>query len=214
MWLAWIGASWASPGSSGAVHLGAEPLERGASFAGAGVGFGWSLFAGAAVVPMIEGGAATGERSVVTAQVGALPSYTGAVPALVSARYLLADTESVHFGVSGNLSVFPFVNGDPAQVHLDPGLVLETGGDWVRFDAAVPLWGVSSAGRYVGFERYPVPLYSTIGVSFLQGEHHRVRVGLPELLSYHYRGEHTYFDVGGGTILLAGVAFTKIGWVF
>lgn len=204
----------ASPGSAGALHLGAQPLDAGTQFAGFAGGFAWTPEV-AVGAPMVEFGSAIGDRFAVTALAGVTAPVVSA-PALVSGRFLAVDSPGVRLAATLSATVIPeFVADVPGVgVHLSPGLALDAGGEKVRFDAAVPFWGLSSYNQYVGIERFPVPIFSTFGVSGALGEHQRLRFGLPELLSWHYRGKNVYVDVGGVTVLVVGAMWVKVGAVF
>jgi hypothetical protein len=203
----------ASPGSAGAVHLGAQPLPAGTQFAGFAGGLLWTP-GGAVGAPLVEVGTALGDRFALTATAG-VTAPVEAVPALISARWIAVDDEETRVSLGLSATVLPYVGiEDGVEVHLTPVLALDSGGEKLRFDAAIPLWGISSYNQYVGFERFPVPVLSTFGVSGRLGEHQRLRFGLPELLSWHYRGERVYVDIGGITVLVAGAMWAKVGVMF
>lgn len=211
-------AALASPGAGGAVHLGALPMPRGTRYVGIGIGAGYLGFRPAAA-PVVEAGTALGDRFAVIGLVGAELGWQVEVPVHLAGRWLAVDRPSARVAVTLAQTVVPPVREleRPLELHTTPGIAVDVGGERVRFDAAVPIWGVSSFGPTFGLERFPVPLLSTLGVDVLVGDdpgRHRVRVGWPELVSYHYRGEQVYVDVGGGTVLVAGSAFFKVGALF
>jgi hypothetical protein len=214
MVLGWmVATATASPGSAGAVHLGAMPLPGGTAYGGGGGLVAWTPD-GAAAAPIVEAGVGLTDRVALTLQAATVVPEPPGYPVLLSGRYLLLDQPDVRIAVTGNLTVLPLRDEEPLEIHLDPGVAIDAGGEKVRFDAAIPVWGVSSVGRYVGVERFPVPILSTLGVNFALGDHQRLRFGLPELLSWHYRGERMYADIGGATVLVAGAVWTKVGVVF
>jgi hypothetical protein len=203
----------ASPGSAGAVHLGAQPLPEGTQFAGMAAGMAWTPD-GAVGVPLVEVGTALGERFALTAMAG-VTAPVEVAPALISGRWIAVDDPEMRVSLGLSATTLPYVGDEPGvEVHLTPVLGLDGGGEKVRFDATIPFWGLSSYNQYVGFEHFPVPVLSSFGVSGRLGEHQRLRFGLPELLSWHYRGEKVYADIGGVTVLVAGAMWAKVGMVF
>lgn len=215
--LSLLSSASASPGSFGALHLGASPLQSGTQFAGFGGGVAWAG-SSAVAAPVVEAGSALGDRFAVTALAALALPGTPAAPLLVQGRALVVDQDDVRFAVTLSALAIPYFDRQDTnalETHLTPGFAVDAGGEEVRFDASVPIWGVSSFNQYFGIERFPVPLVSTFGVNFAVGEHQRLRVGLPELVSWHYRGDdNVYVDIGGATVLLAGFAWLKVGAAF
>ena len=136
------------------------------------------------------------------------------VPIILSGRWLAVDRDDIRFAVTLTETIVPPA-GDfyPLETHLSPGFALDAGGERVRFDLSVPLWGISTVGSEFGLERFPVPIFTSGGVNLMIHENHRVRIGWPELGSYHFTTEHFFFDVGCSTVLLAGTAWVKVGGI-
>jgi hypothetical protein len=203
----------ASPGSAGAVHLGAQPLPAGTAFAGFAGGLAWTPD-GAVGAPLVEVGTALGDRFALTAMAG-VTAPLEAAPALISGRWIASDDPELRVSLGLSATVLPYVGDEPGlEIHLSPVLALDGGGEKLRFDVAIPFWGISSYNEYIGLERFPVPTLSSFGVSGRLGEHQRLRFGLPELISWHYRGESLYVDLGGITVLVAGAVWAKVGVIF
>lgn len=213
-WLCMIAVAGASPGSAGAVHLGAVPVTDQA-WAGVGGTVFWRFTdgAGAAGTPHAEVGAAIG-RTAFSVQGAVTVPGAEVVPFLASGRYLAVDRDNLHFAVT--LQYAGAVVDGPYTSHLMPGFAAEWGRDEkVRYDLAVPLWGLSSYDKYVGPERYWfIPLFFTAGASFRLNDQQRLRLGFPELVSWHLRTERAYVDIGGLPLVVVGGLWAKFGLVF
>jgi hypothetical protein len=216
-----VSAALAAPGSAGAVHIGASFLDPGTSWAGMGGLAVWG--SGGWAATGLEAGSALGPEGRGAFSVAAgIDQYADALPLVVGVRHLLVDEERFRLAATGQALVLPVLPGgwiDGIQegdvaTWWSPGLALEAGSERVYWDLSVPVWGITTFNQYVGFARTPFPLAATTGLNVEIGEHHRLRVGLPELLSWSIRTGDVYFDVGGFTIGPAGVVWTKLGAVF
>lgn len=213
-----VSTALASPGSFGAAHLGSEPISAGTAWAGTGAIVLWHTEGGTGGVGL-EGGAALGGRAAVGLQLGTDFVEAAGVAAALAGRYLLVDDDGVHVAATWTSFVMPLRDGYQLDgwrtfTAHSPGIALDVGGQRVRFDLAVPIWGFTSYDRFFGLSRVPFPLYGTLGVDLLLAGGHRLRFGLPELFSWSWRGERAYVDLGGVTVVAAGAIWTKFGLTF
>ena len=224
-WLVgWLltGGGFASPGHAGVAHIGAEPVAPGTTWVGGAAGVGYSLYGGASGGFGVEAGTAIGSRGAFQAGVYASPAletgwFRGAGTA--SGRYNVVQREGLRLAVTGQLLAASYreFTDEPQIVRtwLSPGLAIDTGSPRVRFDAALPVGFVVTYNQFVGLANFPFPLGGTLGVSGLVGSQrrHRLRFGLPEFFSWHYRGDRAYVDVGG-IPFVAGFFWLKVGHTF
>jgi hypothetical protein len=212
--LALVPSARGTPAYNGALHIGAQPVDE-VAWAGFGGGTAWSVQDAAYGVFGLEAGAAFAKKGAVHLMFGT-DATAQAVPVGLAGRWLLVDEEDVHFAVTLQSLVVPVV-GDEWDVDFDlytatsPGVALDAGGRVVRFDLAVPVWGITSYDQYVGFSKLVFPLGATIGIDFRVSDRQRIRFGVPELFSWHVEGNGFYFDLGGVTIGLAGALWGKVG---
>ncbi len=204
-----------TPGYNGALHIGAQPVDE-VAWAGTGGGAAWSVPSEAAYgVFGAEVGASFAKKGAVHLMFGT-DATTQAVPIGVAGRWLVVDEEDVHLAVTLQSLWVPVVD-DEIDVEWDlwtatsPGVALDAGGKVVRFDIALPIWGITSYDGAVGPSRTLFPLYGTMGIDFIVGEKQRIRFGVPELFSWHVEGDGFYFDLGGVTIGVAGALWGKFG---
>lgn len=208
-WL--LGAALASPGHSGAAHIGAEPVPAGQAWVGAGTMLLWD-YEPSGLLGGLEAGGSLGKRAALHGMVGASVRRGWGIS--LSGRYNLLQRPGVRLAVTGQMAVFEAIDsGWGVETRLSPGLAIDTGGLHWRFDAAVPLFGLVSVNRYFGPSYFPFPLAGTLGVSWLPGSEgrHRVRLGLLDGISYHHRGHTIYADVGLLPLGSAGFAWFKVG---
>ncbi len=204
----------ASPGHAGIAHLGAQLVAADEQWAGVGAGTAYDIY-GAQAGWLVEAGTAVGDRGALHLQLGSELLVRGQGASL-SGRYLLVDRQSIRLAVTGQWVWFTYQDFDGARFvesKLSPGLAIDAGGEKVRFDAAVPVGGLISVNQFVGPARFPFPLAGTLGVSFQVHERHRIRVAIPEVVSWHYRAERFYFDAGL-LPLPFGFGWFKLGAIF
>jgi len=214
--LALVHRASATPGYNGALHIGAQPIDE-VAWAGTGGGAAWSVLDANAAYGVLglEAGASFAKRGAVHLMFGT-DATAQAVPVAVAGRWLAVDGEDFRLAVTLQSLVVPIV-GDEIDVDWDlwtatsPGVAIDTGGKVVRFDLALPIWGITSYDGAVGPSRTVFPLYGTMGIDFLVNDKQRIRFGVPELFSWHVEGKRYYFDLGGVTIGVAGALWGKIG---
>ena len=217
LWLAsevLTGSALASPGLSGIGHLGARSVEAGQQWVGVGAGGVYGLGGGGGAGALVEAGTALGRRGALHGMVGLDHRVLGQAFA-VAARHNVLDTEGVRFAVTGTVVGFRYEEFDERvffETRWSPGIALETGARNVHFDLALPIWGVMTVDQFVSAARSTVPMAATLGVSFDAGEKSRLRVGLPEIVSYHFQSNRVYFDAGA-IPFVAGFVWAKVGFV-
>jgi hypothetical protein len=204
----------ATPGYNGALHIGAQPIDE-VAWAGTGGGVAWLVPEAAYGVFGAEGGLSFAEKGAVHLMFGT-DATAQAVPVALAGRWLFVDGDDFRFAATLQTLVVPII-GDEIDVDwksstaTSPGIAIDTGGRVVRFDLALPIWGITSYDGAVGVSRVAFPLYGTMGINFVLNEKHRIRFGVPELFSWHVEGNGYYFDLGGVTIGVAGAVWGKIG---
>lgn len=211
LWMSLVEAALGSPGHAGAAHIGAQPVGAGQVWFGVGPLMTWS-YQPSYLVGGVEVGTSIGERAVVHGMFGGSPF--GDWGASVSGRYNALNRPGIRLAVTGQLVVFNAADsGWGVESRLSPGVAIDTGGAHWRFDAAVPLFGFVTVNQYVGPSYFPFPLAATLGVNWLPGDSgkHRVRLGLPDGISYHFRARRFYADVGTLPLGSNGLVWFKVG---
>src|SRR5262245_1473288 len=146
----------ATPGYNGALHIGARPIDE-VAWAGTGGGAAWAIPDGGAAYGVfgLEAGASFAKKGAVSVMFGT-DATTQAVPFAVAGRWLLADEDDFRFAVTLQSLWVPIIDDEIGVdwslfTATSPGIALDAGGRVVRFDLAVPVWGITSYDEAVGF---------------------------------------------------------------
>ncbi len=224
MIVAWTTLAAASPGSAGALHMGSLPVPSGTTWVGAASGAAWSVEGEwFGLTPGIEVGGAPTDRTVISVQGGTVladdpgTSLT-TVPLALGARWTFHERPGLRVAATWNSVAVRYWDPEPRfgdesflWTGHSPGLALDAGGERVRFDLSVPVWGITSWDRYVGLAPSPFPMGATIGLGVQVAEGHRLRFGLPELFQWSWRHERVYLDLGGLPLGVVGAVWAKVG---
>jgi hypothetical protein len=213
----WSVPAVASDATDGTLLPGARPLDSTVSLGISGVGAG-ALLVGTIVGAGVEGSLGLTERVSLagfagwTRTTGWDEGGASFATSLLAVRYLAVNRDELHLAP---LLTVATAWRRPVVGSAGLGVAVEGGSERWRGDLTVPsLIGVGAVlidGREYGLAFRLASTGAEAGVTSRLGKGHELRIGVPSLTTWRYRGKNAYFELSGTFLLVAASGAAEVG---